>query len=360
MGVVHLAEDLRDGRRVAIKLLSPDLASDAETVARLAREAQATAAIEHPNIARAIELGSESDGRPWLAMEYIEGRSLRDVLHAGALHPRRALAIARAVLSALSAAHGAGVIHRDIKPENVMLVAREGVEPGSRVDDEEQVKVLDFGIAKLDARHGLKGPNTSAGVVYGTPTYMAPEQIRREPLDARADLYSLGIMLFEMISGSVPFDGDDLTVLARHLTLPPPPLSSPVAPFALTLALRSFVARLLAKKRDGRPASADAALTELDEALATIDSAGVESMALRTGATRVPAGSLPAPPISKVSLVKTSEPVAAKRSYIQRKTAKLVAFAQSYGLTPQQLVFGFAVAFGLIVLVMVVAITAGG
>lgn len=349
MGVVHLGEDLRDGRRVAIKLLAPELANDAETVARLAREAQATAAIAHPNIAHAIELGAEDDGRPWLAMEYVDGRSLRDVLSAGALHPRRALLIARSVLSALAAAHAAGVIHRDIKPENIMLVAQ------SDERDDELVKVLDFGIAKLDSRHALTGPSTNAGVVYGTPTYMAPEQIRRESLDARADLYALGIMLFEMIAGMVPFDGDDLTVLARHLTLAPPPLSSPVAPFALTLAVRSFVARLLAKKREQRPVSAEAAMQELDEALASIEKANIENVALRTGATRVPQGSLPAPPLPK-----NAAPPAKQKSFIQRKTAKLVAFAQSYGLTPQQLVFGFAVAFGLIILVMVVAITAGG
>ncbi|MBI2393399.1 MAG: serine/threonine protein kinase [Deltaproteobacteria bacterium] len=349
-GVVFLAEDLEDGRQVAVKVLAPDLARDPEVVARLAREARATTAIVHPNVARAIEHGQDSDGTPWLAMEFVDGRSLREVLQAGALHPKRALIVARQILSALAAAHAQGVIHRDVKPENVMLVSPEA----SDGLDDEQVKVLDFGIAKLDARHGLQGPTTNAGVVFGTPTYMAPEQIRREALDPRSDLYSLGVLCFEMIAGVPPFDGDDVTVLARHLTLPPPPLSSPIAPDALTLAVRAFVARLLAKKVDGRPASAELAIAEVDEALASIGD-GLEARALRTGGTHVPKGSLPAPP-------KNASPAApsAPQTFVQRKTAKLTAFARSYGLTPQQLIFAFVVAFGFILIVMAVAIGSAG
>jgi len=147
-----------------------------------------------------------------------------------------------------------------------------------------------------------------------------------------------------MIAGTVPFDGDDVTVLARHLTLPPPPLSSPIAPEKLTLAVRSFVAKLLAKRADARPASAEAAVVELDEAVASIGS--VDVTALKTGATIIAAGSLP--------------PLPEPRGTLQQKTAKLAAFARSYGLTTQQLVFAFAVAFCLVVLVLAVAISASG
>ncbi len=343
MGVVHLGEGA-DGTRVAVKVLSKELAADTELVARLAAEAAATKAIEHPNVARAIEFGRDADGTAWLVMEYVEGRPLRDVLSSGgALHPLRALRIARHILEALAAAHASGVIHRDVKPENVMLVAADGF-------DQESIKVLDFGIAKLDAqKHGLTGPATKAGVVYGTPTYMAPEQIRHEPPDARTDLYALGAMLFEMIAGTPPFDGDDVTVLARHLTLPPPPLSSPVAPEKLTLAVRAFVAKLLAKRPDARPISAAAALAELDEAIASIGQ--VDATSLRTGATVIPPNSLPPVPISP------GKPASEPKTLLQKKTAKLVSFARSYGLTPQQLIFAFAVAFGLILLVLVVAIS---
>jgi len=340
MGVVHLAEDA-DGTRVAVKVLSKEFANDPDLAARLSREAAATRAIAHPNVARAIDVGRDADGTAWLVMEYVDGRPLRDVLTSGgALHPLRALRIARNVLEALAAAHASGVIHRDVKPENVMLVAAgEGF-------DQESVKVLDFGIAKLDAeKHALTGPSTNAGVVFGTPTYMAPEQIRREAPDARTDLYALGVMLFEMIAGAVPFDGDDdVTILARHMTLPPPPLSSPLAPEKLTFAVRAFVAKLLAKRPDVRPASAVAALAELDDAIASVGE--VNATALRTGATLIPPGLLSGP----------AEP----QGMLKKKTAKLVAFARSYGLTPQQLVFAFAVAFGLILLVLAVAITAAG
>jgi eukaryotic-like serine/threonine-protein kinase len=336
MGVVHLVEDRTTGMQVALKVLPKELASNLELAGRLAREAVATQAIDHANVARAIEAGTDPDGTAWLVLEYVDGRSLREALSAGALHPVRSLKIVRQILLALAAAHGKGVVHRDIKPENVMLIAREGF-------DDETVKVLDFGIAKLDQRHQLTGPQTNAGVVYGTPTYMAPEQVRREPVDGRTDLYALGVMLFEMVAGSPPFHGDDITVLARHLTLPAPPISSPVAPESLTLAVRAFVARLLAKNPDARFATADDALAALDESLAAMHQDKPIESGMRTGATLIPKGSLPPAPLPS-----TATP-------LQKKTAKLVAFARSYGLTPPQLLFAFAVAIGLILVVTVVA-----
>ena len=330
MGTVHLAEDLTNGTQVAVKVLQK---ADDELAGRLVREATATTAINHPNVARAIEVGKDPDGIAWLVMEYVDGRSLRDVLGAGALHPVRALKIARHVLLGVGAAHKMGIIHRDIKPENIMLVAGESF-------DDETAKVLDFGIAKLDDRHAVTGPSTNAGVVYGTPTYMAPEQIKRELVDARTDLYSLGAMLFEMIAGAPPFDGDDVTVLSNHITLPPPPLSSPSNPELLTLGVRAFVARLLAKKPEGRYLSAELAVEAVDELLATI----VTEHPMNTSAMAALSRPAPAPSTTRTSA-------------FQRKTAKLVAFAKSYGLTPQQLVFAFAVAFALILVVTDVAMT---
>ncbi len=327
---VHLAEDLRDGSHVALKVFGPELANDPEGGARLAREATASSSIAHPNVARALDFGCDPDGTPWLATEWAEGRTLREILDAGPLHPARALRLARQVLEALEAAHAAGVIHRDVKPENVLVVAGEGF-------DEETVKVLDFGLAKLDrARHADLGPGTAAGMVFGTPAYLAPERFRCEPPDPRSDLYSLGAMLFEAIAGAPPFDGDDLTVLAKHVTVPAPPLTSPFAADALVPALRGFVSKLLAKAPQARPASARAAILELDQALARIDEHRAAAHAL-------------APPVRSASAPASSASSA-------KPTGRLRAWARSYGLEPHQLVYAFAVALGLVVLVIAVAL----
>jgi serine/threonine-protein kinase len=351
MGEVHLAQDLRDGRKVAVKLMPAELSRDAELVARLEREAQALSAIDHPGVAHVIELGADPDGTHWMVMEFVDGKSLRDVLSGGALHPQRALGIARQMISALGAAHGAGIIHRDVKPENVMLVDEAGG------FDEDRVKVLDFGIAKLDERHGL-GPITAAGTVFGTPHYMAPEQVRRAAVDARTDLYAVGAVLHECIAGAPPFDGEEVTVLAKHLQTPPPPLTSPVAPEALTLAVRALVARLLAKDPSARPAGAREALAEIEEGIASIGQAHIESMTLRTGGTYVPAGSLPVPP-PRAAVAPRAQAAAtpSPQGFVKHKTAKLAALAKSYGLSQQQLVFAFAVAFGMLAIVLVVALS---
>jgi serine/threonine-protein kinase len=347
--VVQLAEDLRDGTRVAVKVLPAAASRDPVVAARLAREAVATSAIEHPNVVRTFDVGSDPDGSTWLAMEWVDGRSLRDVIDEGALPPESALRIVRGILEALAAAHAVGIVHRDIKPENVMIPASGG-----------EAKVLDFGIAKLDPqRHAAIGPGSVAGIVHGTPTYMAPEQIRHEPVDGRTDLYAVGVMLFEMIAGAPPFDGDDLSILAQHLGDPPPALSSPVAPEALTLALRAFVARLMAKNREARPASAIAAIAELDDAAASIASSlrHLETASLRTGALAIPLGTLPPrPTAARTTPAKTAQRTL---SIVRRKTARMVAFARSYGLEPRQLLLGFAVAFALILLFAVVAFTGG-
>jgi serine/threonine-protein kinase len=352
MGEVHLAQDLHDGRKVAVKILPMELSRDAEWVARLSREAQALSAIDHPSVARVIELGADPDGTHWMVLEYVAGRPLRDVLAGGALHPARALKVAKQMVAGLGAAHAAGIIHRDVKPENVMLLDEA---PGF---DDDRVKVLDFGIAKLDEnRHGV-GPATAAGTVLGTPHYMSPEQVRRAPLDARSDLYSVGVVLHECITGVPPFDGEDVTIMSKHLQQSPPSLTSPVAPDALTLAVRACVARLLSKDPSARPQSAAAAIAEIDEAIASIGQAHLESMTLRTGGTYVPAGSLPAPPMPKSKQARNVDQKVqvAPGGFVKRRTAKLAAFARSYGLSTQQLLFAFAVAFGLITIVMFVAL----
>jgi serine/threonine-protein kinase len=257
MGAVFLAEHVHMRKRFALKLLLPEAMASPEIVARFEREAVAAANIGHPGVCSATDFGRLDDGSFFLILEYVDGRSLRAVLQEGALSPARAAGIARQVLAALAAAHAKGVVHRDIKPENVMLV----VGPTG----EDVVKVLDFGIAKIDANSLGEGQGTALtrmGAIYGTPTYMAPEQAMGRAVDHRADLYAVGIMLHEMISGAPPFDGDGVIVLAKHVHEPPPMLRSPHG--GVDPELAAVVGALLAKAPEDRPADAIAAIAAID------------------------------------------------------------------------------------------------
>lgn len=204
MGEVYLAHDDRLGRKVALKILPPDLAGDNQRVMRFAQEARAASALNHPNVCVIHEIGQTSDGRHFIAMEYIDGVTLRERIAQGLLPLGEALSVAEQIAAALAAAHAAGVVHRDIKPENIM-VRKDGY-----------VKVLDFGVAKLsDAQTELDEVATSAtieqfktepGTQMGTVRYMAPEHLRERPVDERADIWSFGIVLHEMLTGVTPFE----------------------------------------------------------------------------------------------------------------------------------------------------------
>jgi Tol biopolymer transport system component/tRNA A-37 threonylcarbamoyl transferase component Bud32 len=209
MGEVYLAEDTRLRRRVALKLLPASVSQDAERMRRFAQEARAAAKLSHPSVCMVHELGQTDEGRHFIAMEYVEGRTLRKRLAEGPLGLEEALEVARQVAEALQAAHGAGVVHRDIKPENLML----------RPDG--YVKVLDFGLAKLaEGRAAGKvadsaattrvGVRTLTGVVMGTARYMSPEQAKGEHVDARSDVFSFGAVLYEMLTGEPAFGGESV------------------------------------------------------------------------------------------------------------------------------------------------------
>src|SRR5262249_23067548 len=248
-------------KRVAIKVLLPEWTSAPEVIARFEREAVAAGAISHPNVATATDFGRLPDGAFFLVLEYVEGRTLRDELRAGRLELGRALAIARSIALGIGAAHAKGIVHRDLKPENVMLVSRDG--------DPDFVKVLDFGIARIEPRSNKTGALTSAGAILGTPDYMAPEQALGKKIDSRADLYALGVILFEMLTGDCPFVGGAVTLLQQHVLTPAPPLPPLVAERA-PIDLRSLVARLLEKEPSARPASAAEVISVLDGCIAML------------------------------------------------------------------------------------------
>jgi eukaryotic-like serine/threonine-protein kinase len=257
-GNVYLAVDTRLDRKVAIKILTVDFTEDVDRVSRFKQEARATSSLNHPNIVTIFEVG-ESQGRYYIVTEFVEGVVLRARMAGalpGGLDAQETVSIITQVLQALDAAHRAGIIHRDIKPENI-IVRADGL-----------VKVLDFGIAKLDASQpaSLDHLTTRTGVVIGTTAYMSPEQARGQKVDHRTDIFSVGIVLYEMLCGRKPFEGETWSdVMAAVLVKDPPPIDPAVA----TLALKLIVERCLDKDPDKRFQSASDLMFALRQATIT-------------------------------------------------------------------------------------------
>jgi serine/threonine-protein kinase len=248
MGVVYLAEDIRLGRRVALKFLPPDASRDAEVTQRFIQEARTASALDHPNVCTIYEIGESQDARLFIAMACYDGETLEQRLRRGRLSATEAIDVALQMARGLRKAHEAGIVHRDIKPANVFLT-RDGI-----------VKILDFGIAKLGGARAL----TRTGMTLGTGAYMSPEQIRGEEADARTDLWSLGVVLYEMLSGVRPFGGErELVTMYAAVNEPPRPLhaNAPDVP----LALETLVARLLKKDPRDRCQSAAELVRDLGE-----------------------------------------------------------------------------------------------
>ena len=246
MAEVYCAEDAQLGRRVAVKLLHERFAQDEEFVERFRREASSAASLSHANIVNVYDRG-EWGGTYYIAMEYLEGRSLDSIVREEApLRPERAIEITEQVLRASRFAHRRGVVHRDLKPHNVII------------DDEGRVKVTDFGIARAGASE-----ITQTGSIMGTARYLSPEQAQGNPVSPRSDLYAIGIMLYELLTGTVPFEGDSVVAIAlRHLSEPPRPPSSLVP--TISPNLDAIVMRALAKSPESRFADADEFLAALE------------------------------------------------------------------------------------------------
>jgi len=348
MSDVYLGTDERLGRKVAVKLLKASLAEDPEFRARFRREAQDAAKMAHPTIVRVFDAGEEfvtqPGGRelviPYIVMEYVDGRLLRDMLNEGPIDPAEAARIVQGVLTALEYSHRAGVVHRDIKPGNVMIT-RSG-----------DVKVMDFGIARAVTDTSATIAQTSA--IVGTAQYFSPEQARGETVDARTDLYSTGVLLFELVTGRAPFRGDNPVAVAyQHVNAAPPSpsgLNPDVSP-----ALDAVVLRSLAKARSERyqtatefrddvasaaagetptafrPGTATGAVPRFEDSLFGIDPA-----AATTGGTAIRRLALDQP--ERLSRTQNRPPVAWIWAGIAAMIAIVVAVVfWTFNLDPQQL-----------------------
>jgi len=265
MGTIYKAEQLMLGKTVVIKLLHKHLLSDPELIQRFQREARAASRLNHPNCVQIIDFGSTDDGSLYIAMEYIQGIDLATLLERS--HPvdfRRLIHITKQVCQALDEAHANGVLHRDLKPENIMIENRR-----TAVD---HVKVVDFGIAKLEENNpnSKRQFQTRTGIVCGTPEYMSPEQARGQKLDGRSDLYAVGVMLYQMVTDRLPFEATSpIEVVTKHISEPPVPPATYRAD--LPPSFERLILALLEKDREKRPAGAmdvHAELERIDRELA--------------------------------------------------------------------------------------------
>jgi serine/threonine-protein kinase len=329
MGRVYEGEHVLMHKRVAIKVLHRELTSVPEFVARFEREAMAAANIDNEHVAAATDFGKLPDGAVFLVLEFVEGQNLRDQMAYGPMAVARVLHIGRQIAYALKTAHSLGIVHRDLKPENVMLIDKAG--------DTDFVKVLDFGIAKVPIGEVAAGPSTNrpitkAGMVFGTPEYMPPEQALGQNVDARADLYSLGVMLYEMLAGCRPFVAESqVGVLGLQLSGSAPPINERAKGVFVPPAVERFILKLLEREASRRPQTAQQVLDELDQHLG-YGSGRQRIPTLRDGTELGAARTLPAPdlgddhlPTRAIEIPGVSSPLDALGRWVDGHRAKLPA-----------------------------------
>jgi serine/threonine-protein kinase len=285
MGVVYLAEQTAIGRKVALKVLHPSL-TDENLYARFRNEAAASSRLHHQNTITIYDFGKTDTGSLYIAMELIKGTSLDDeIADHGALDWRRTCKVGIQICGSLQEAHDAGIIHRDLKPDNVMLCERGG--------EKDVVKVLDFGIAKIleDDGQDQRKALTKTGMVFGTPQYMSPEQIRGEKVDSRSDIYSTGVIFYQMLAGVLPFTAETpMGLLTKHLMDTPPPFDQSAPSAEVPFELQQLVHKTLAKDAADRPATMKELSTGLEEILAAAGP-GTGPRPTAVTASAVPVGS---------------------------------------------------------------------
>ncbi len=311
MGTVYRAKQHAMGREVAIKILRGDRAIDESAKARFMREARANSLLASPNTVTVFDFGESENGEFYLAMELLEGESLGQRLaRVGRIAAPLAVDACRQALRSLGEAHAKGIIHRDLKPDNLFfarVLTSAAIGPTAQDPDahaeahDEIVKVLDFGIAKMinpDDPNPMSVVETQAGTVFGTPRYMSPEQAQGKPLDARSDLYSLAVILYQMLTGRPPFtDNDAVVVMARHIKSTPKRPNEAVPEAMVNVELEDVIMRTLSKEPKDRPGSAEIFAGEL---LAALEARGAQTSGVRASITnaagiRVPESMRPPP-----------------------------------------------------------------